>query len=486
MGAKRLTQGEAIAFLIASGATPLEPFKDTKAPWRSRCNVCQREIEPRLGNVRNGAKPCKYCALGGVTETEAQSIIRELNATPVEAYPGYKSRWRCECNDCGREIEVSLKVARASGRACNYCKGFKNDSGQAIEVMLLNDLQPLEPYKNTHASWLCRCLRCGRETSPSFKKVQLRGHQCGWCARARLDPIEAKDILQKAGVEPIGDYPGSQVRWHSICSKCGRDVFPRVSVVASGIGACVYCAGHKVDEVEASELMVANGVQPLAAYPGASEPWPCTCLNCFREITPTYGNVSKGHTPCVYCARKRIDPKVAFDVSLTRRLKPLEEFPGAVAPWRVKCLKCGRHTSTTWTIINAKKTGSGCSSCTSYGFKPAVPTFLYLIEHETKDAYKVGIANLGSGRMKKHRRNGWQINRLYRFEHGSDAYALEQEIVRWLRRDLLIPPAFTRGDGWTETMPRTSIDFDFLVIEVERKAPATAEKITVQALSSRD
>ena len=486
MGAKRLTQEEAIAILRSSGAEPLQPFEDTKTPWPSLCLTCGRHIQPRLGNIRNGSKPCRYCALGGVSEAEALALITRFRVAPVEPYPGFKEPWKCKCLDCGRAINVRLKNAQSSGQACNFCKGLRNDSDDVSTLMRANDLEPLEPYKSANAPWLCKCLRCGRETSPSLRKVQKRGHQCGWCARTRLDPNEAREILRAANVEPIGDYPGSSVGWESTCNRCGRKVFPKVAVVNFGIGACVYCGGHRVDADEAREVMLSHGVEPLENYPGAAEPWKCTCLVCFREISPAYANVSKGHAPCVYCARKRVDPSNAIQVALSRSLEPLEPYPGAVSPWLVKCMKCGQATTTSWTILNAKSIGSGCSSCTSYGFKPAVPTFVYLIENPEKDAYKVGIANVGSGRMKKHRLNGWMIQRVYKFEQGSDAYRLEQETVRWLRRELLIPPAFRKGDGWTETVPRSAIELNYLAKRLETEAPAEFQEIEPASLSNKD
>jgi recombinational DNA repair protein (RecF pathway) len=71
-----------------------------------------------------------------------------------------------------------------------------------------------------------------------------------------------------AGVEPTVGYPGAKAPWTSRCLTCGRNVTPRYSLVKAGGGACAYCARQRVDPDEAADVMRAAGVEPLVAYPG--------------------------------------------------------------------------------------------------------------------------------------------------------------------------------------------------------------------------
>jgi hypothetical protein len=259
--------------------------------------------------------------------------------------------------------------------------------------------------------------------------------------------------MQIAKVKPKVPYPGANNPWLSDCLVCGREITPKLSVVSSGIGACKFCAGRAIEPKEAFEEMLKRGVEPLEPFPGAVKPWKSKCLTCLREVEPAFSNVSNGHSPCVYCSKKKVDPETAFEVSLSKALQPLEPFPGAVIPWAMKCLKCDRETETTWTILNAKRPGSGCASCTPYGFKPSLESYFYIIEHDAKNAFKVGISNLGSGRLSKHLKNGWVIHYLMKFENGIEAKKLETLMLHQLRKVEKLPPAFFSGDGWTETIP---------------------------------
>lgn len=470
----------------AAGVEPLIPYPGNSKPWLSVCGQCQRQVSPTLANVRNGTKACKYCAGRAIPETDAIEVMVQAGANPLIPFPGAKVPWLCECSVCGRRIQPTYRVAKVSGVACNFCKNKRIDAVQAESVMLAAQLMPLEPYSSVHTKWRCECLKCGRETFPTFQKVRLRGHQCGWCARTRISPSDAEKILVSANVSPIGAYPGSQKPWPSICNECGRKVTPKVSVVAYGGGACKYCAGKKVDAGEAEGLMVGHGVKPLVPFPGSNKQWESQCLTCLRIVSPAYSNVKQGHAPCVYCAAKKVDPKTAFDFALSRKLEPLEPFPGAVKPWKLRCKKCDEVTFTTWTIIGNKRKDAGCANCTPYGFKPNEPSFFYLIEHEKFDAYKLGISNLGSGRLAKHNKNGWLIRRLLKFEKGSEAYSVEQLTLAWVRNDLLIPPAFFEGDGWTETMPMSRIGLDDLFIKSLEIAGAKGVSFDVESLNKSD
>jgi hypothetical protein len=196
--------------------------------------------------------------------------------------------------------------------------------------------------------------------------------------------------------------------------------------------------------------------------------------------------VSTGHAACLYCAGKKVAPEVAIETARSKSLEPLEDFPGVVVPWKLKCLKCNQETFATLTALNKKRDGAGCSSCTPYGFKPALQSFFYLIENENRDAYKIGISNLDGGRLGKHQKNGWQILSLMKFEHGSDAYLLEQAILAWIRRELKLPPAFLKGDGWTETIMRSDIEPRAILRQAKKLAPSKFTKVSALEISKTD
>jgi hypothetical protein len=280
---------------------------------------------------------------------------------------------------------------------------------------------------------------------------------CGWCARVRIDPQEAAEVFRNANLKPIGKYPGSSKQWPAICQNCGERVLRSLSSLQAGKYSCGFCSGRKLKESVARGIMRDAGAIPLEPFKGIHHKWMSKCSTCFRLINPPFTNVRNGHSPCVYCSGKKVDPETAREFALTKGLKPLVKYPGATKPWKVECLKCGRNSKVSWVTLQLKRKNAGCSSCTEHGFKPLDPAYLYLITHKKKSAHKVGIGNTNAKRLEKHIKNGWTLYKVYEFPKGSTAHSIEQSMIEWLRVERSLGPAFRSGDGWTETVPAIEV-----------------------------
>jgi hypothetical protein len=103
-------------------------------------------VTPSFANVRNGHAACRYCAKGGVSETEALSILKKLKVKPLAKYPGFKIPWRSECLVCQREIKPRLSVIIQTQKACNYCNRRVVDPLEAANIAKSSGAFPLEPY----------------------------------------------------------------------------------------------------------------------------------------------------------------------------------------------------------------------------------------------------------------------------------------------------------------------------------------------------
>ena len=456
MGAKAIDPDLARKTMISAGVTPLVAFEKGRTPWKSQCRKCKRVVTPSYVNVRNGHSACRYCAKGGVTEKEALVLLKNAGAKPLETFPGFKKPWRSQCIKCKREITPRLNLISKTQKACNYCNRRTVDPVEARKMALAAGVIPLIPYPGAKP-WKSECKKCKSLVYPTLRRIRNGQNPCGWCGRVRIDPQEARAAFLDAGLVPIGKYPGSNKKWKSTCTNCSRVVYQTLGRIQSGISGCTYCSGRKLDPKEALKIMKQAGAIPLEEFPGGNKPWKSKCAVCLREISPKYGNVKNGHNPCVYCSGKKVDAATAVEWAKSRGLIPLVKYPGATAKWKVRCTKCKRTDSTTWTMLQLKAKNAGCSSCTIFGFKPLEPAYLYLITHKQKKAHKIGIGNVGARRIEKHQKNGWEIYRVRVFEKGRDAHAAEQVIVAWLRQEKMIGPAFRVGDGWTETMPSNQI-----------------------------
>lgn len=451
MGTKAIDPEAARQIMLKAGVLPLDPFRSIRQPWRSRCKKCKRIVTPTYANVRNGHRACKYCAKGGVSQIEAMKILKELKVEPLVEYPGFKIPWQSKCLVCHRIISPRLSHIKKTKKACNYCNRRKVDPNRAKELAIAAGAIPQESYPGPRP-WKCKCTKCKRIIFPTFRRIRNGQNPCGWCARVRIDPVEARKVFTDAGLKPRGDYPGAGKKWPAICLNCGAEVHRKLSDLVSGRYSCGYCSGRHISERDAIEIMKSAGALPLEPFRGQREKWRSKCLKCFREISPPFGNVRAGHAPCLYCSGKKVDSKSAYNFAVTKGVKPLQDFPGATQRWKVRCLKCGRDSTVSWVTLQMKKQNSGCSSCTEFGFKPLEPAYLYLITHETKKAHKIGIGNTDARRIEKHLHNGWEIYKVLEFKKGAQARQIEQQILSWLRNEKFLGPAYRTGDGWTETV----------------------------------
>lgn len=273
------------------------------------------------------------------------------------------------------------------------------------------------------------------------------------------DADECAAVMRAANLEPLVPYPGRHKAWLCRCLNCGSQVSPHFGKVVSG-GGCRFCAvarntGPRLDDAAAIRLMRDNGVEPLEPFPGAGKPWRCRCVTCGLEGSPVYNNVRRQGGACGHCrisnsAVGRVTAKApqASEAMRAAGFEPLEPYPGRFKRWRCRCNKCGDNVDL---LPSSVYQGGGCPTCSVGGFKPNDDAFVYLLAHDALDALKVGIANLDSGRLTKHRRRGWAVVGSVEMV-GSTARMVEREVLRWWREELQLPPHLSDGDGWTETV----------------------------------
>lgn len=109
-----------------------------------------------------------------------------------------------------------------------------------------------------------------------------------------------------------------------------------------------------------------------------------------------------------------------------------------------------------WPAIggNRARLGVGCPDCSPVGFSPNSPGATYVVTDGT--AHKVGVMGWDHKRLNAHRLQGWRLERTWRYLLGRDAYNLEQEVVRQLRQELHLAPAYVAAAlpqaGFTETV----------------------------------
>ena len=203
-----------------------------------------------------------------------------------------------------------------------------------------------------------------------------------------------------------------------------------------------------------------NGIEPIGDYPGGSaKPWKGTCLRCGSRVETTLAYVTSNKYGCKKCgyasvAKARTMPEAqAVEFMVKADAKPLEPYLNGATPWKCECIKCGAEiTPRLYLIRSGISAHPACPKNPVHGFKRDEPAILYLITHPLLIAHKIGIAGLGSIRLDYHRSKGWEIYKVIRLTSGAIAYAIEQSILDWFRKENGWEPVVYGLSGWTETV----------------------------------
>ena len=122
-----------------------------------------------------------------------------------------------------------------------------------------------------------------------------------------------------------------------------------------------------MSHVEASEIMLQNGFEPLEEYPGNQKIWLCKCLSCGNEIRIRRLTVTQNGTGCKHCWKERrgfsqrIPQEQALQVMRAAGLEPQEPYVRSERPWRCVHLECGREVFPSYNSVQQGR--GGCQEC---------------------------------------------------------------------------------------------------------------------------
>ena len=461
---RMLSEDEARKIALSKKLKPLEPYKGTAANWKCKCQRCGQIVSPRLNTLRNSVYGCGYCAGKIVKESDAIKKMKAVRLKPLVPYPGNSGQpWLSECLKCHREVSPSYDGISAGQGGCIWCAGKRVDPVTAIQIMKDKGLQPLEPFVSASTKWKCKCLRCLKTVSPSYKQVSTAAGGCKYCAPNFVNiPVIMKTVKQ-AGFTPVDKYKNASSQWKVIHEECGRTIYITYDSIRAGHN-CKYCAGLFIDEEDAIEIMSLAGFRPLTKYPGAKFPWPSKCLTCNRKVSPQLSSVKNRGGGCIYCTGHKVDPQDAVKLMKINALKPLEPYTSSTTPWLCICQKCKREVTPTYSAIREGQ--GGCRFCADWGIDYTAPGFIYLMFHKDLRALKVGIGgeqrSRGRDRIKQHEKHGWELYKKLSFDTADSAFQVEQATLSWIRKTKKLPVFLSLNEmpqgGYSETFSDEAID----------------------------
>ena len=436
--------------LLSRGFEALEPYPGAQEWWQCRCRA-GHEVQVKLSKVLYG-RGCPQCRKSKpLTHEEAVEYMRAAGLEPLEPYPGAHTPWKSRCVAKGHEVQPRLGNVRNGGR-CSKCRSARDWSEEeAVEAMIAGGLEPLEPFTSSTAPWKCRCVKAGHEVHTTLTKVR-QGYGCRECSPTRkLRQEEAVESMRAAGLEPIGPYVSSNAAWPSHCMAAGHQVAPSLGDVKLGV-RCAKCFGNvPMSPDEALRVMQEAGYEPLEPFVSGSRPWPSRCIAKGHVTAPRVLNVLKG-TRCLDCAgKRRYSDEQARKAMLEAGFEPLAPYTGTDDPWPSRCIKDGHLVSPR---LNSVLRGTRCRDCAPRRINLSLPTVFYVVTDDEVLKGGITNLRNEAQRLTTHRWQGLDklLGRRL-LESGSTAVTLERQWLEYV--DLASDYAVEKDrlpDGYTEAV----------------------------------
>jgi hypothetical protein len=403
-----LSQEEVEELFLKRGLQVLEPYVNSRTRIKSKCLGCGKIVQPFYRQIWSGQSGCRDCSSNKfrLTDQEISLTLAKVNLILVGAYKNSKIPVEVECLKCGNRLEVSLANIRNSEEfhciGCNPKRSFfrkrsfsERELKEIHETLLEYQFELLGEYRSGNKPVLVRHITCGTESERSLKSIRRGAGFCMGCTRNRvLTEVEALEILDKAGFEPIGKFVNGDTPWESRCKKCGKILTPTIHTLKGKNSGCAYCNGVRVDPDDAVKVMISAGYLPLEPYKNNKAKWKSKHEVCGKVVYPRYNSIQGGQGGCSDCADK---------------------------------------------------------------YSYFLPSYFYVMENETFSSLKIGISNSESrdDRVVVHSKHGWKLVQTIDFENGFLAYEFEQTLLNHLRKSLSIPVHLSKREmpqsGYTET-----------------------------------
>lgn len=263
---RRIRNSRAQIEVMHSGAQALENYPEgTGSKWRMRCLICGKAHPRRLAHLREGRAACPACRQDEISESRrvpvlrAVAIMRSALAEPLAGYPSNAGTpWKSRCMYCGSRTDPRLANVSSGQGACKTCAQTRSGEDRRLPPETAEArfralaLEPLEDYKVNSDAVRCRCLNCGKSSSPLPGNAFFRRTGCEFCNRQKLadryrTPAASAAIIMRAGAwEPLTEYRGAKEPWLSRCMLCGTTGRPtKTNIQHRGAGAPEGRARHR-------------------------------------------------------------------------------------------------------------------------------------------------------------------------------------------------------------------------------------------------
>jgi hypothetical protein len=118
---KTMTEKQARAYLESRSLSLVGPYVSKTKDVLIACNVCKVELTKSVKHIVEASMDCKNCASLEYSK-KASSVMRQAGVEPLVPYPGSPNQWLCKCMTCGKEITPSYANVSKGQGACSFCQ----------------------------------------------------------------------------------------------------------------------------------------------------------------------------------------------------------------------------------------------------------------------------------------------------------------------------------------------------------------------------
>jgi hypothetical protein len=173
--------------------------------WRYKWRCAKGHLfEGNFNNMKFRNEFCPECEGRAkkelVSSNEAIQKFEEAGLVLLETYKSKRSWVKVRCEKCGTQSRQKFQNLEDGAAPCKACE-HKTKNAEALDVMLAAGVQPLEPYVNVTAKWLCRCLTCQNQVTPTYVNVKRGQGACVHCGHEKTKRAVRKRASEKSSKE---------------------------------------------------------------------------------------------------------------------------------------------------------------------------------------------------------------------------------------------------------------------------------------------
>jgi hypothetical protein len=474
--------------LITAGVNTIVTWKCSQS-HRWKASVFRRA---------NGAG-CPVCSnrkvISGIndfatTHPELAKEISQGDPTCVTAGSDKKMTWRCSLGHIW-EASVGSRVLRNTG--CPICAGVIVLSGFNDLLTLFPEIalqadgwdpKTISPGSHKYFKWKCsnghtwEAKVQSRVVTSSKRNEDSVATGCPYCHGRKAwqgfndlqatHPEIAKKLVDQSEATQVTF--GSELKLNWICEK-GHIFQARVYDMSKPGSHCPFCSGSKVLEgfndlttTHPSYSAQLIDINPREVSAGSKRvgQWRCELGHVWKS---SINSRISNSTNCPICSGALV--LKGFNDIATSHPELVSEVDG----WDPATLTRGSGRVVGWKCQyghkwKAKPTdrttrGSGCPTCSVFGFDPNKNGYLYFLSHPLWGLLQIGITNVPKKRLAVHKNIGWEILELRGPMDGLIARKWERAILRMLKAngaDLSNAEIAGKFDGYSEAWSKATFE----------------------------